>query len=382
MANVYSQKINETDEVDLIELIRTLWKKKLWIILSAFVFTIIAAGYAFTAKEQWTSTAIVAAPRSTDLGSLLPVRAEYARIVGDSEFSTGKLSNSLYEQFKHFLLSSDLKREFLSQSTLVKDYTKEMTDEQRDNYIETAISNYLVVHEVDPKKKDLTELDKIGLKLTFSAETPKLAQSVLIDYINFVNKYVLNQTNKEFKLGFNLRLDALKFTKLQIEESLTEAKKVQVENLTKALNIAKKAGITDFSKANTNSLSVPEYMLGEGRLNISDSKLADGTYLFMLGEKYLQAQLDIAKNTEIVYPVNYYSTERQLAKLTELEPRLDNIGEVKSYYYLSSPDYPVMRDKPNKLMILSIAFCLGIFLSSVVILFRHYFNLNENENEK
>ena len=66
----------------------------------------------------------------------------------------------------------------LSQSTLVKDYTKEMTDEQRDNYIETAISNYLVVHEVDPKKKDLTELDKIGLKLTFSAETPKLAQSV------------------------------------------------------------------------------------------------------------------------------------------------------------------------------------------------------------
>jgi len=379
MSNVYSQKINETDEVDLIELIRTLWKKKLWIILSAFVFTIIAAGYAFTAKEQWTSTAIVAAPRSTDLGSLLPVRAEYARIVGDSEFSTGKLSNSLYEQFKHFLLSSDLKREFLSQSTLVKDYTKEMTDEQRDNYIETAISNYLVVHEVDPKKKDLTELDKIGLKLTFSAETPKLAQSVLIDYINFVNKYVLNQTNKEFKLGFNLRLDALKFTKLQIEESLTEAKKVQVENLTKALNIAKKAGITDFSKANTNSLSVPEYMLGEGRLNISDSKLADGTYLFMLGEKYLQAQLDIAKNTEIVYPVNYYSTERQLAKLTELEPRLDNIGEVKSYYYLSSPDYPVMRDKPNKLMILSIAFCLGIFLSSIVILFRHYFNLNENE---
>lgn len=376
MANVYSQKINETDEVDLIELIRTLWKKKLWIILSAFVFTIIAAGYAFTAKEQWTSTAIVAAPRSTDLGSLLPVRAEYARIVGDSEFSTGKLSNSLYEQFKHFLLSSDLKREFLSQSTLVKDYTKEMTDEQRDNYIETAISNYLVVHEVDPKKKDLTELDKIGLKLTFSAETPKLAQSVLIDYINFVNKYVLNQTNKEFKLGFNLRLDALKFTKLQIEESLTEAKKVQVENLTNALNIAKKAGITDFSKANTNSLSVPEYMLGEGRLSISDSKLADGTYLFMLGEKYLQAQLDIAKNTEIVYPVDYYSTERQLVKLTELESRLDDIGEVKSYYYLSSPDYPIVKDNGRKLPILLggliIGGIFGIFLVVVNILIRKY----------
>ena len=41
-------------------------------------------------------------------------------------------------------------------------------------------------------------------------------------------------------------------------------------------------------------------MLGDTRLNISDSELADGTYLFMLGEKYLQAQLDIAKNTPVV----------------------------------------------------------------------------------
>ena len=368
MSNVYSQKINETDEVDLIELIRTLWKKKLWIILSAFVFTIIAAGYAFTAKEQWTSTTIVVAPRSTDLGNLLLVRAEYARIIGDSEFSAGGLSDSLYGQFKHFLLSSDLKREVLSQSTLVKEYTKEMTEEQRANYIENAILNYLVVHEVDPNKKDLKALDKIGLKITFSAETPKLAQAVLTDYVNFVNLHILNQTNKEFKLGFDLRLDGLRFSKKQIEESLTEAKKVQVENLTNALGIAKKAGITDFSKGNSKNLSIPEYMLGEGRLSISDSKLADGTYLFMLGEKYLQAQLDIAKNTEIVYPVDYYSTERQLVKLTELESRLDDIGEVKSYYYLSSPDYPMIKDKPKKLLILVIGFLIGLILSSFIIL--------------
>ena len=374
MSNFYSQKINETDEVDLIELIRTLWKKKLWIILSAFICTAIAAGYAFTAKEQWTSTAVIVAPRSTELGKLLSVRAEYARIIGDNDFSTGSLSNSLYGQFKHFLLSSDLKREFLSQSSLIKNYTKDMTEEQREDYIENAISKYLVVHEVDPNKKDLTALDKIGLKITFSAETPKLAQAVLLDYVNFVNQFVLNQINKEFKLGFNLRLDALKFTKNQIEESLTEAKTVQVENLDKALNIAKKAGIRDFSKGNSNNLSVPEYMLGEGRLNISDSKLADGTYLFMLGEKYLQAQLDIAKNTEIVYPVDYYSTERQLTKLTKLEPSLDNIGEVKSYYYLSSPDYPVQRDWPKRLILLIVGFIFGVVLSSLIILGREVFS--------
>ena len=132
----------------------------------------------------------------------------------------------------------------------------------------------------------------LAIWIKIDSNGPVFYKQVRVGPVSYTHLDVYKR--QEFKLGFNLRLDALKFTKLQIEESLTEAKKVQVENLTKALNIAKKAGITDFSKANTNSLSVPEYMLGEGRLNISDSKLADGTYLFVLGEKYLQAQLDLS----------------------------------------------------------------------------------------
>jgi len=364
MNDINYQKNNK---IDLIELIKALWNKKIWILLSASFCTAIAGVYAFTAKEQWTSTAIIVAPRSTDLGNLLPTRAEYARIIGDGDFSTGVLSNSLYGQFKHFLLSNDLKRKFLEQSEWLKNYTKNMTEEQKHSYIENAVAKYLIVHEVDPKKKDLTELDKIGLKLTFSAETPKDAQLVLGQYVEFINQYLLNQTNQEFKLGFNLRLDALKFAKEQMEESLTETKTVQVENLTNALNIAKKAGITDFSRGN-NKISVPEYMLGDARLNISDSKLADGTYLFMLGEKYLQAQLDIAKNNPVVYPTNYYSTERQLSKLTKLAPQLDSVENVKAYYYFSSPDYPVVKDKPKKALILAIGFIIGMVLSTFVIL--------------
>ena len=376
MTNVSSQK---QDEIDLIELFRALWAKKLWIVLSAFVCTMIAGVYAFTAKEQWTSTAIIVAPRTTDLGSLLPVRAEYARLIGDTDFSTGSLSNTLYSQFKHFLLSNDLKRQFLEQSEWVKNYTKEMTEEQKRKYIEETVSKYLIVHEVDPKKKDLTELDKIGLKLTFSAETPKDAQSVLTEYVSFVNKYILNQINQEFKLGFNLRLDALKFTKEQIEENLTEAKKVQVENLTNALDIAKKAGIKDFSRGN-NNISVPEYMLGDARLNISDSKLADGTYLFMLGEKYLQAQLDIAKNNPVVYPTNYYSVDRELSKLTKLAPQLESVENVKAYYYLSSPDYPIVKDKPKKALILAIGFIIGMLLSTFVILLGSVIQTNKKQS--
>lgn len=72
-------------------------------------------------------------------------------------------------------------------------------------------------------------MDKIAFKITFSAETPKYAQSVLTEYVNFVNQYSLNQTNQEFKQGFNLRLDELRFSKEQIEENLTEAKRFKLK---------------------------------------------------------------------------------------------------------------------------------------------------------
>lgn len=101
--------------------------------------------YAFTAKEQWTSAAIIVAPRTTDLGTLLLARAEYACLIGDTDFSTGSLSNTLYSQFKQLLLSNDLKRQFLEQSEWVKNYTKDMTEEQKRKYIEETVSKYLIV---------------------------------------------------------------------------------------------------------------------------------------------------------------------------------------------------------------------------------------------
>ena len=141
------------NEIDLIELIRTLWNKRFGFYYRLFLGTAIAGVYAFTAKEQWTSTAIIVAPRLTDLGNLLPTRAEYARIIGDGDFSAGKLSDSLYGQFKHFLLSNDLKRQFLEQSEWVKNYTKDMTEEQKENILKKLFQNILLFTKWTLRKK-------------------------------------------------------------------------------------------------------------------------------------------------------------------------------------------------------------------------------------
>lgn len=59
MENIQSSAGKLDDEIDLVELIKVLWNKKIWIVLSTIVFTALAAVYAFIAKEQWTSKAEV-----------------------------------------------------------------------------------------------------------------------------------------------------------------------------------------------------------------------------------------------------------------------------------------------------------------------------------
>ena len=90
-------------------------------------------------------------------------------------------------------------------------------------------------------------------------------------------------------------------------------------------------------------------------------------YLYSL-KKYLQAQLDIAKNTPVVYPADYYITDRQLFKLNKLASQLELVEDVKTYYYLSSPDYPVVKDNPKRALILAIGFIIGILLPTFFIL--------------
>lgn len=366
-----------SNEVDLIELIRILWNKKLWILLCACFFTVIAGIYAFTAKEQWTSKSVVIPPKVANLGDYLSFRSEYASILDIKDFSQDKVSQVVFNDFKTALFSHSLKEAFFSQSKWFNTYSAKNTnsEEAKKRLLSNLIDKNLIITVPDLKK----DPNAIGVNVSFATETPKEAQGVLSDYIQFVNQWVIAENKKDFLANINLVLSGLEVQKNKIERNTETVRQIQLENLTTALDTAKSAGIKDYSKSLSGNVSVPEVLLGDAKVPFSDSKLSDGSYLFMLGEKYLQAQLDTLKNAPLVYPPNYYNIEKQANLLNALEKKVEKEGAVRGYYYLSSPDYPIVRDKPNKLMILSIAFCLGIFLSSIVILFRHYFNLNENE---
>ena len=371
MSDSRYQKLNESDEIDLVELVKNLWKKKLWIILSAFVCTAIAAGYAFTAKEQWTSKSVVIPPKVANLGDYLSFRSEYASILDIKDFSQDKVSEAVFNDFKTALFSRSLKEAFFSQSKWFNTYADKNanSEETKHKLLSNLVDKNLIVTVPDPKK----DPNAIGVNVSFSAETPKEAQDVLSAYIQFVNQWVVIQNKKDFLADISVVRGSLEIQKNKIRQDAENARQIQLENLTTALNIAKSAGIKDYSKSLSGNISLLEVSLGDTRVPSTDSKLSDGTYLFMLGEQYLQAQVNTLKNAPLVYPLNYYNIEKQANLLSTLEKKVEKEGAVSGYYYLSEPDYPVIKDKPKTLLIILAAFLVGLILSILFILTKEYY---------
>lgn len=370
-----SQEIKQqNDEIDLIELIKVLWDKKIWIILSTFVFTALAGVYAFTAKEQWTSKAEVIAPKVTDLGTYFNIRKEYSRILG-GEFDAGAFASGMFGKFNLLSESLDERTKFFLQSDIYKKLT-EGKDEQAERVIlSSLVSENTKVTKPDPKK----EPDLIGRKISFSAETPTDARTTLEQFIAFVSNSAYQLELENFLIGFNEVVNDLNYEKSKFERDLTIQHKVQLENLNNALSIAKSAGIKEYSKSfgsANNEATLQAIAMSETKVPLSDSKLSDGTYLFMLGEKYLQAQIDVITQKGVIYPPRYYLVSELLK---ELEPLLVKTKEAKAsaFSYQASPDYPVVKDKPKRVIILAIGAILGFLLSSFILMMKSLF-----ENKK
>ncbi|TNH06582.1 chain-length determining protein, partial [Testudinibacter sp. TR-2022] len=360
MTNIIDVAVSENrkpDEIDLLELLRLIWRKKWWVVLSTIIFTVVAAVYAFTAKEEWTSSALVKQPQVSELGNYLSLQNEYANIIQNQAFSAEKLSTELFDQFSTLLFSNDIKRQFFEQSEWYIQSISDKDSVAKQRFLADLLQRYLQVARPDLKKNP----NAIGITISFAAELPSDAQYVLTAYIEFVNKKVLVAQQQDFISRLEQQVNTLNFQKDQLEQKTKITRQEQLNNLANALSIAKNADIVDYFNgtlaSNQGSL---EILLGK---DDSKFKLNDNSYLFMQGEKYLQAQLDTLKDAELIYPIEYYTTKNQLSLLIPLIEKAEQGITASSYHYLASPDYPVTKDKPKRALIMLIGLILGVLFS-------------------
>ncbi|OBX08750.1 hypothetical protein QV08_03350 [Gallibacterium salpingitidis] len=379
------QKVQDykDDEIDLIELALLLWKKKLTILITTTICVLIAAGYAFTAKERWTSKATVIIPTAVTLKDYNNVQQEYARILG-STFDIKTLSQQMFTKFTELLYSLDERQSFLVNSAAYKQaIVDSKTEEQQRKVMSEMVTQDIVITVPDLKK----DPNALGITISFSAESPVLAQSTLKQFINAINHQAVTFNLDSFLINYREKIADLKFEQNKIQQDLEAQKKVRLENLNKALAVATKAGISDLVRTGENnselamlalmranntaiSVSVPQAQL---QSQLPQLQLIDSPYLFMLGTKYLNSQIEVANSTNIIYPQRYYEIQTQLGQLEQLAQKLKNI-KVDAFTYLSSPGYPVVKDRPNRIIILIIGLCLGLVVSICIIIMTKILN--------
>lgn len=359
------QKSQTSDEIDLIELLTLLWKKKVTIIATTFICVVIAAIYAFTAKQQWTSKAEVIAPTTVSLNNYLNIRREYARILG-SDFDVNSLSNSLFSKFNQLMYSLDERENFLSQSEVYKLESAGKDEEQQRVILNKLARENITITKPDAKK----DPDAIGIKISFAAEKPALAQDTLKAFITKISQESLDYNFKSFLVSYNEKLTDLRFGLNQIKQNADVQRNIRLENLNRALDTAKRADIKDYSKISgeveNNLLNI---IRTDTSIPLSESPLSDNPYLFILGEKYISAQISTIKQNDIIYPPKYYQIQEQITQLEALAQKFkEGKLETNAYTYLSSPDYLVVKDKPKRLLIVVAGMLIGLILSIIYVL--------------
>lgn len=366
MTNNIQQYHQADDEIDLIELIRVLWKNKLQIIAVTAITTILAAAYAFTAKQQWTSKATVVAPTLSDMGEYLAIRREYNRILQTEAIDPNALSANLFANFSQLARSTDVRNEFFAQSDIYKQLT-EGKDEFGKIKVLSDLSNKATQFIIPDAKK---EPNAVGYQISFFAETPAEAQKTLKSFVDFVNTEALRIELNNYLINFENVLQSLKYEKSVHNEDVELLQKVQLAYLNKAYETANKAGVEDYYRfffdENISNIS-QNVAQTQAQVSLVDSQLFNSNYLFMLGKKYLKAQIEALTEKGKIYSTRYYQIDSQIKQLEPLLKQAKNI-KAQAYHYHASPDYPVRKDKPRRAIVLIIGFVLGFGLSCIGVL--------------
>lgn len=356
---------NKQDEINLLELLNVIWQKKVTIVVISFLFTCLAGAYSLTVKERWTSSAEIIQPKYSDLDNYLEIRKEYSRI-SESEFKPNDLVTYLFSRFNLLAYSIDKRKSFIESSSSYQENVKNVDEKNKKIILSEIINKDFNIVKPDPKKNP----NLIGIRISFSAVTASEAKDSLEKFIIFLNQNVVSQDIDDFSVELKEKIKDLENEKSRIEIDLGTTKTVQLENLEKAYSIAGKAEIKEYSKTLLNDAN-QLLVIGNSKTTLSDD-LNNNLYLFMLGEKYLKAQIDVANQSKLIYPLRYYQIDRKLKALNLLSERLVNV-KAKAFSYLSSPDYPTKKDKPNRILILLIGSFLGGLFGCIIIILRVIF---------
>lgn len=337
---------DRSDEIDLLEILKSLWQEKLIIITTAIVVLLIAAAYAFLSKPVFEAKYFISPPTVDDIANLNYGRTEKS---GLKSYSV----DDVYKVFLRNLQSESQFRRFFEQV-----YLPSLGDQASQTHPAVLYSRMSKAITVAAEKKD--EMGRWAV--TVQDRSAQNSQAWASRYVELASdaakKELIRNVTKEASVverNLGLQIDMLRESgKLMRDDTISK--------LREALAIAKASGLQNsvvFAGGENSGLAG----------NMADS------FSYLRGSKALEAEL---KNLE-----SRDSNDPFIPGLRELQTQYDfykrlrgGIYEIAVYRQDGTVDEPLDPVKPKKLMILVLGLGAGILIGSAFALLRSFIRKN------
>lgn len=360
------QNVNN-DEIDLIELLFSIWKKKWWVVILTTIFMIISIAYALLAREEWISKAEIVQPDAADMGFYLDRYEQYLSIINPNQNQSKNRNQDRSQNQNQEALEKILEttfNRFLSASGSYENhlnYFKRSLPNASDTEL-LKLTQSITIKKPDEKKN----IQHLTIRL--SNEKAIVAQNYLKGLIAYINDEVHSKALTSLNAEIQAKIRALAIEQESIKVFSDTSLSVRLKNLKKALQIADKAGIRRYSSTENGQFLLPGSASGEVGIKLEDDKLAEDNFLFMLGTDYLQAQIDTLQDSETIYPERYYQVQLQ-AQLLKALLGGNSDSKFEAFSYQSAPSLPLQRDKPKRALIVLVGTLIGGIMGVLTALF-------------
>ncbi|MBY7946256.1 LPS chain length-determining protein [Vibrio fluvialis] len=359
-----SPNISHTiDEIDLRGLFAALWSGKLTIVVSTCVIAMLAAAYALTAQQWWSSTAKIAGPQPQDIAAyrqqvkqfqpVFDIYQEDGTVLVSKELDDLIDSEILFRRAVDAYNSNNNKREFLDSSEEFQQYKSAIgvanseTDEGKDASRRLYATWFeKIVAQAEDKKAELSPYN-----LSFQSTTKESSYSLLNEYLDDIS-----QKEREGALNNLQAIVASKRNELVQQKKILESQaknrlEVEAERAKYALDIAKAADVTTPIQSN------------------------NGSEIFSIdmGTKALSEKvkvLESIKNLSVIEP-RLQQIDAKLDMLNNLH--IDRNVKFQTFRFLENVEQPVSRDKPKRALIVVLGTLLGGMFGIAIVLIRFAF---------
>ena len=402
----------ETDEIDLVAIIRTLWQGK-WIILLTMFLSCVAVFLFYQSKpKQISFSAGIAIIKTTDntnlvieqitnkLKGLLSLEAENKQpnddlsnintenqIINNKDNKEIKLNalnfipvtqNSLLNLYLDNIVSSEVVTQAVTASKLFTDNNSDKDYQDKLQSIIRAIKIFQVAS-ADQKKQTFKTFEKLSYqyRLDFTFDDLEKGKLFLANLHQLTNKKVrsiiienYNQNINSFEYLRSLKLDEINDTMQLALFTYEETIKKRIEYLKEQSQIARTLGIAK------NTISTENFSVGSGSI----TNVKTDTPFYFRGYEAIEKEMQLieARKDPRLYANGIIELEKQKKSLED-NKNITNLKFVLSNSDLSkedtfkAADLIALEEKANLSLILMllIAIVAGFVLSCLFVLVRN-----------